>query len=269
MDSRVMPQKPKIVSIGHSHVACLQRAFGQHFRVRGQEAEDFLFDRINLTEPEFVEEYEGSSLATGLMPAFRERFLSALAEKKPDVILACIAGNQHQSISIAESSGAFDFDFPQSGIPLMSELGYSQFTRIPLEDVIAELKERYDQRITPILRLIREAAGCPAYYFSPPPPIFSEAYIKAHPSKLDRLLDRYKVSPAPFRLKVWWLNRMLIEELIEANGGIFIDLPPTVFDDHGFLAEEFRNQDPTHGNALYGREILQAFLEVLGQKRAA
>ena len=48
------------------------------------------------------------------------------------------------------------------------------------------------------------------------------------------------------------------------SGAIYLDAPAKAVDGNGFLRDEFCNADPTHGNARYGRLVLDQILSGIG-----
>ena len=83
-----------------------------------------------------------------------------------------------------------------------------------------------------------------------------------------RLLTGWTRGPAPadLRLALYALQSEVLRDLAREHDAVFVEPPGHLFDRVGFLRPEFANADPTHGNATYGREMVN---EILAAQRVA
>ena len=77
------------------------------------------------------------------------------------------------------------------------------------------------------------------------------------------------VAPSHLRYKLWWLYCQLAKEYCEASSVTYVPIPEAMLDASGFIREEYWQTDPTHGNALFGKAVLENFVyNVLGLEAA-
>jgi hypothetical protein len=105
--------------------------------------------------------------------------------------------------------------------------------------------------------ILRGYVRAPAAVLPPVPPIESAAHILANPGKFAEKLKANGVPSARLRLLVWRRQLELIREMAQAGGVRFLELPAEVISEDGYLREQFRGEDPTHGNEEYGAAILR------------
>ena len=67
----------------------------------------------------------------------------------------------------------------------------------------------------------------------------------------------FDAAPAPLRLRIWGLQQELCRVQADLLGAVFIEPPPEALDPQGHLAATHWTDDPTHGNATYGRLVLE------------
>ena len=101
------------------------------------------------------------------------------------------------------------------------------------------------------------AAFAPArvFHLCPPPPSGDQAHIEKHPGVFASQLGR-GVSPMPLRVKLYRIQTELYRNACRDAGIEFVDVPGGAVGGDGALKREYWNPDPTHGNAAYGRLVL-------------
>ena len=105
----------------------------------------------------------------------------------------------------------------------------------------------------------------------PPPPIFDEDHIRAHPGRFAQAVSESGLNPADLRSRLWTLYVDVLADALAAIDTELFELPDAVFDYHAgqpFLAAPMRAQDPTHANASYGAIVLAALATRLVPARA-
>lgn len=101
------------------------------------------------------------------------------------------------------------------------------------------------------------------HYLSSPPPCGDENHIRTFPGVFRPRLSQ-GVSPMDLRRKLYDIQTDLFRQACTAIGVDFIDTPDNAVDAQGAMKREFWNRDPTHGNAAYGRLVLNQVLSKSG-----
>lgn len=257
MDEKGSAMKPKLLTIGHSHAGAMARAFRENFRVKAHQGTICDLRLIPLFQepfqPNIVEE-GGAYVVSDLL---KRKIRSIFKTEAPDLIIASLGGNEWNAMALAGHPTPFDFHLPESGVGLMAEYGHEGHTLILAEDLIEELRARFQTVISPLAAEISAVADCEVIFLVPPPPIPSIPHLLAHASVFERRFRIYGVSPKELRLKVWHLHRRVLCEVAEALGHTIMDAPRSTLDDGGYLAEPYWATDPTHGNTAFGLEVLE------------
>jgi len=215
------------VSIGHSHINALALA------------RDPALDAINLREIEgpWLDGQDGWRLRDDLAEqVFRGRGVFML-----------MGGGAPVMLSLLEYPRRFDFVLPSAPDLPLDE------TReiVPAEALRAVLTEASASHIESIAGIVR-AASAPITQLHPPPPLADEALIKPH---LAWNGVAHVVAAKWLRYKFWRLHCEVMDAACESHG-IRSRLPPrSVLDDQGFLRPGL-HADAVHGNAAYGRLVL-------------
>ena len=202
------------------------------------------------------------------------RFLAAegLAEA-PDLVCLTLAGNFHNIFCLMENAAKF-----RLGDPLLGTVPDAAPDRpfVPRD----LLRAHFDQRLEPVWTMQRAVhARFPATRFAhlsaPPPvialPALTEAEQAEGGGKAKFRFLAFDAAPAPLRLRIWGLQQELCRQQAALLGADFVEPPTATLDAEGFLAAGFWTDDPTHGNAAYGRLVLDqiAALARLQQGAAA
>lgn len=202
------------------------------------------------------------------------RFLGAAdMVEAPDLVCLTLAGNFHNIFCLMENAAKF-----RLGDPLLGTVPEAAADRpfVPRD----LLRAHFDQRLDPVWTMQRAVhARFPAARFAhlsaPPPvialPALSEADLAEGGKKTMFQFLAFDAAPAALRLRIWGLQQELCREQAAMIGADFIEPPAAALDGAGFLAAGFWTDDPTHGNAAYGRLVLDqiAARAVLQQGAAA
>lgn len=112
------------------------------------------------------------------------------------------------------------------------------------------------------LRRLKKAWGGRLHFLSIPPPKQSKAFLHDRLSRRSIAgqnvggVKQIDLGRTGLRLKIWKLEQEVVREWAEANGVGFVSTPAKVFNDDGFLARRFYEDDMTHANLAYALEML-------------
>src|SRR5439155_25855688 len=112
------------------------------------------------------------------------------------------------------------------------------------------------------LKSLRSRTTSPLIHLESPPPIPSEKHIRAYPSFYEAKIGQRGVAPAVLRYKLWRLHSSLVQEYCRALDITFLPVPPEVQDEERMLCERAWTDDPTHGNAYYGRCVFRQLARI-------
>jgi len=242
----------RLLGFGHSHLVALMRArrAREHAgRTGGRKAH---FTRLN--HPDFQPNFEVVNRTRRIIPALEQRLGDIIRQHLPDAVICVLMGNEYNSMAMVRHPKPYDFAWPERGFAAAPGV-----EEIPFAMMQAQLAMLAERNALLFWRVIAQAADCPVYLLPPPPPIASEAHIRAHPGKFGEMAAKHGINPPQFRQKMWQLYCQVLRQAVAGSATRFVDLPGTVFDG-GYLAEPYWSPDPTHGNAAYG-EILLAEIE--------
>jgi len=123
---------------------------------------------------------------------------------------------------------------------------------------------RRSAEVAAILAALARAAPVPLVQLESPPPIPSEAHLRAHPTVFAEAFARHGVAAAGLRWRMWRINSALMAEWCAAHAIPFLPVPDAMLDADGMLAPAGWGEDPTHANAAYGAAALRQALAHLG-----
>lgn len=175
-----------------------------------------------------------------------------LARYQPEVVVSMIAGNHHNAIGLLEAPEPYDF--------LLDEHpGLLEGRRlVPLAEVEAAMEAHVAPHLVRLDRLLAAYPGRPAAHVAGPPPIGEESHIKTYPGNYAPASGlNPEITPKSVRLKLYAVQNRVLAAHCAARGIAFIPAPAAGCDAEGFLAADCRREDPTHGNARYGRLVLE------------
>lgn len=116
-----------------------------------------------------------------------------------------------------------------------------------------------------LIKDLREAAYCPVYHLSTPPPKEDNQYIEARVVRYrERQVSEVGINSSCTRLKLWKLEMRVLEQLCIEWGMLLLPPPAGSQTAEGYLKHEFYADDATHANAAYGELVLKQ-LENIGQ----
>lgn len=165
-----------------------------------------------------------------------------------DVVFSMLGGNYFNRFGLSEHP--YPFDLVEDGGDGIDP-GRALIHRSMLREVFRE-KLRSFRRL--LSALVAQYDG-PVYHLCSPPPTQSSLHLEAFPASFAAEIAR-GVAPARLRMNLYRLQTDILREYAEELGVVFISPPAEALDGEGFLAPDYRADDPTHGNARYGALVL-------------
>ncbi len=224
---------PKILVIGHSHVNCIASVYRQMGRPPWLKV--FNLRRIDKTG--------------GIVDSIR----GLIEGFEPDALCLCLRGNLHNVIGMVEHPQPFSV----GGVPCPGEgrqvipyaLMRAHFRQVAHPELMACLFAAFPRAD----RLVLNA----------PPPVADFDHLRKHPGIFAESIAQ---GPAPegLRLFLFALQTDVVRDLAAEHGARFVQSPDRVLDQAGFLASRYFDDDPTHGNDAYGREMLAELRNAVG-----
>jgi hypothetical protein len=240
---------------GDSHTIAIKKALGARDaadrRIAGIEPVIDVFTKVKAgVQLEGVTEQEVAEHLSGAAPGA--------------TLVAVVGGNQANSVGMIQHPEPFDFidpDYPDA--PLREGA-----VCVPYRVIAASLAFSIRGKDFTLLEKMRQAFGGRMFQLAPPPPKADGAYVLRHAESVFRAGDMsLGISPAPLRLKLWRAQVRESSRILAEAGITMLPPPQSALTPDGYLAEPFYG-DATHGNALYGEEVLGMLDHALRQTAA-
>ena len=225
----------KTLIVGMSHIESLHRGWDSLSRPDAGEVE-FLSLRQFLRskrggpaegESDGKGRYDSEALAAGYAAAVRGK----------DAVLFLVQGNQHNIIGLTEIE--------------------------PLPNAIEIVGRQVRNGLRTWLGQLLPGAPARVALLLAPPPVESEAHIRERVGTFKARLEQAPLRNAADRLAIWKHQCDTVQATARELGVPVLPLPPSVFSPTGFMAEDCRGNDATHGNATYGARVVTAALAAL------
>ena len=97
-----------------------------------------------------------------------------------------------------------------------------------------------------------------------PPPISDEDFLKDNWGQYFEKNKGRNFAPADLRMILYNMQSDIYASYAKKLNATFLQPPSSTLDGLGFLAREYWNIDPTHGNTAYGRLVLDQIKELKG-----
>lgn len=176
-----------------------------------------------------------------------------VARFAPEFVFCTFGGSEHSVFGLIESPVKFDFS-----TPMMPTVEAGRWP-IPYGAVRATL-ERAVARARSNMVVLKDALSCPIQHLCSPAPFRDIADDAVLPGVfMERL--QFGISPKSIRKKLHEVHSAVLLDICQALGIGFIDVPQKSVDEDGFLLPDLCTRDPTHGNAEYGKLVVQQILE--------
>lgn len=237
----------KILVIGHSHLNAIDRAV-KTAATESAIPKGIALRCIRLTGKTFRPPLIRTEGAWYLNKAI----VDLLTRHRWDFVVSCIGGNGHNVVGLLNHPIKFDFVLPSC-----PELPIAEGHEILPSMLVTGILRR---QVGPNLRLlaaVRDAFKGPMIHLESPPPVPSEEHIRSNPSSFKDRIDRFGVSPALLRYKLWRVHSAIYRQECRRLGIRFLPVPRKTQDAQGMLVKAAWNVDPTHGNTWYGLRVLR------------
>ncbi len=188
--------------------------------------------------------------------------LTAWEGEDPGMVVLSLGGNLHNLISLMESPVPFALgDATAGSVPQEAPAEGAARRFVPHDMLWALLERRLDptrQQFRAFhARFARSRLVCLA---SPPPtragPVLTEDEMTGtSPRAMTRYLA-FNANPPALRGAVYRMHERFYATLAAENGARILPPPAAAVTADGLLDDAFWDDDPTHGNAAYGRLVL-------------
>ena len=229
-----------ILIVGHSHVECLRPA-----AATGTEGDP----AITIVD---IQLHRKESLETRL------DLIRKAPPSPPDAVCLCMIGNTHNAFGILEHPKPFSVGDAEAGALPRDERRWF----IPYQLMLDEFRHQY-RAVRSLSKLIFAAfPEARRLVLNAPPPISDWKHIRNHPGVFAKRLAQGP-GPDDLRRKLFQVQSVVVREIAEDLGAIFVDPAPLASTPMGFLDKPYYSTDPTHGNAAYGKIALARILATL------
>lgn len=179
----------------------------------------------------------------------------SFAGYRPKHLVLAFGGTEHNILGLIETEPRFDFVWP----PYETiEDGRTLVPSMAIQDLLAKRLQTALQRAIDV----KARFNCSVRALAPPPPFLAFDERAKLPSAFAPLIEA-GITPASVRLKLHAVLCTAMQKAYLEHGIELILAPLNSQDENGFLLRTLWNKDPTHGNATYGRLVLEHLKEEL------
>jgi hypothetical protein len=165
-------------------------------------------------------------------------------------VYSMLGGNEHTVLGLVRHPRPFDFvlpEDPQRALDPDAEL-------LPYQAVRELLEQRTEPLFHKLSALARHCGPRLSHVESPPPA--TRWSVLAKPKAFRAALAQHGVAGGGLRYRLWRLYSSIVRSYCQRLGVPFIDAPAQTRTRSGFLLPQLVG-DATHGNARYGRMVLE------------
>ena len=231
----------KILFAGHSHLKALEKAY-EKFKSFSFKA-DFLQCGFKEFKPNTYRKFFNKRKYL-----VNKNILKSIKDKNYSHIFLCIYGNSHNIIGFNNSNIPFNFIYPRKENNKIS----LDVCLIPFEVIRNRIiNSLSNTRI--FIELISKELDIPIFMLETPPVIDCNKYLS------ENLNNRFNIdnfNSFDCRHKIWLLSCELVREICNDNNIEYISNPSTIYDDNLKFKKSMWCQTCTHGNDIYGHDIL-------------
>ena len=253
-----MIENLKLLAIGHSHMGAIQRAYKLREKENAKLFKASRFIRLNFEAfmPNFVQEDSQRKVS----PDLKNRLKHIVRTEKPDTILLSLMGNEYNAFGMLKHPKQFDCNWPSHDLPAEEAA-----TVLTFDIFRAEIAETARKNVFLLTDEFKNLDAIDVFVLCPPPPINDEEHINKYPGAFSGRIKKFGLSSAEFRMKIWLMYADILEIECKRSGFNFLESPFAARAE-GYLAEQYRNDDPTHGNPSYGELVLKDLEKKLAKK---
>jgi hypothetical protein len=236
-----------VIIVGDSHTVAVAQAakIRKEAGVSGEVT--FEIHRIGREKP-------GGKTIKG--PSF-EQIVEALRSTSADATLvSMVGGNQYNVLGMLVHPEPFDFlldgDDPATLTPGARVIPASQI-EAAFDHFLSGTLSKQNQE------LLHAFPGKIKLHVEPPPPKEDSDYIRKNAENYFQTGENInlKISPAPFRRRLWVAQSRALGRLCDRLGMTLIRAPEDSMDESGYLRREAYGADATHANTVYGEMLLR------------
>jgi hypothetical protein len=173
-------------------------------------------------------------------------------------IFLCCGGGEHVGISLFNNRPFEVYmpdDDPQQEISRDCDI-------IPYDVLLATCAFHVLEPV-PFVQRIRSLSSLPMYHILPPPPPAAEECARDRvPPVFRDLIDKFGITPAPLRHKVWHICCTAARQTYQDMGISVIEPPAEALDERGFLAPQYAGADLVHANEAYGALVVDRMVSI-------
>lgn len=177
--------------------------------------------------------------------------LSAFHDPRPDRVCLSLGGNFHNIFGLLELPQPIRIGCDGGAVPDDPARNF-----LPHDLMRAHFERRLERPLQHAGAVHDRFAGARFLWLCAPPPIADEAHLRANPGVF-RARMHLGLAPRDLRLALHAMQRDIYAARARAAGAEFLDPPVAARDAAGFLERAFWADDPTHGNAAYGRLVIE------------
>ncbi|WP_343116081.1 hypothetical protein [Ostreiculturibacter nitratireducens] len=177
--------------------------------------------------------------------------LSAITGCCPKVVCLSLGGNFHNIFGLLELPQPIRIGDPTLGsVPAPPKRLF-----VPHDLMRLHFERRIDRLLSHAEAIHEHFCEARFFYLCAPPPIADETHLARHPGVFRSRLHM-GFAPHDLRVALHRLQRDIYAARAARNGAVFLDPPMQACDAGGFLGRDYWANDPTHGNAAYGRLVV-------------
>ena len=192
--------------------------------------------------------------------------------QSPDVVCLSLDRNLHNVFSLKENPEKFRVgDAVLGSVPPVPPDHSDQPTRrfVP-RDMLQVMFQRRLRREENWTRIIHDYFPKARFIYlsGTPPPLDLPPVNPDQPATQNTLMAHFvnaDIAPSPLRMKIFDVQTDVYTRWATAFGAVFLEPPAAALTQDGFLDAPFwATGDPTHGNAAYGRLVIEQIKAVIG-----
>lgn len=228
------PSRP-VLCIGHSHVACVERA---------ARAAGYPFHALNFWQMPGAIRHERGGPCFDLATERRLR-------EHDGPVFSMIGGAAHVVLGFLVNPRRFDFVLPAE-----PELPLDQAAELIPSMAVQRILESQMGEYLALMSLVRGLCAGPMFHVESPPPCANPE--RMHPRRQWALpQDKHReVSPVSLRYKLWRLHSQILSHWCAGTAVELLPVPTGAFDADGCMRERYC-RDGVHGNERYGALVLE------------
>lgn len=243
----------KCIVFGHSHMTTIlpsAEELNAAYSSFGLEFKFVQFPWLRSVSPPFRRLGDGTVVPNDAIMLELEK--AGLYDDEDVVLASVVAGNENHALTLLKHERPFDVI-----IPTRPELPASMQSEIIPFHAFEAILRQSALLWWPLIGCIRRTTGRRLVQIEVVPPIPDNQHIA---EKLDPFFKRAALNPEIsekyLRLKAWLTLSQVIQELAATDDVEYLNVPPSMLDDEGFLCRDGWFNDATHGSVTYSAHVV-------------